>query len=204
MKFKHTFVSVVLSLLLAGLANAEPIEIEIDTGPDGSWIDPSLTCQAAWFGGCDIETDLSDDLNNPFSIGVGETVSIAAFDIRVWAVLASGQVSIEAVLALVNPNAEFAGSGSGAFGSFLGFIVAGALHWDDQPEPLDLGDGTTLQVTFENLAGLTFGGSVNTVHATFSRFSSPVSVPEPGVMGLLGLGLLTIAALGRRRREIKS
>ena len=203
MNFRKAFALIASTILLSGAAQADPIAIDIVTSYDDSSVAaPHVACHGL---SCAIEVSLSESLDGEsFSLNVGESYDIDFFDVQVWAKFAVGQVSIEAVLALVTPDFSFGGSGDGIFGSFFGHIVAGALLWDHQPEPVDLGDGTFLQVSFQNLMGLTESGATNTVHATFSRYSAPVSVPEPGALGLLGLGLLTMALVGRRKRVIAS
>ena len=188
----------VFGFLAFSTTQADPITIDVDPTEEGSSVAVDLECYGI---SCAIEVSLSESLEDEsFSLDVGESYEIDFLDVQVWAMFAIGEVSIEAVLALVSPELSFGSSGDGIFGSIFGHIVAGALFWENQPDPVDLGDGTYLQVSFQNLLGLTESGATNTVHATFSRYASPVSVPEPGVLGLLGLGLVTIALMGRRRR----
>jgi hypothetical protein len=73
-------------------------------------------------------------------------------------------------------------------------INGGHLNWI-QPGPIDLGDGTFLSVSFEDL--FEFGlGNTTTVSATISRVAS---VPEPGTAALLIVGLLALWFASRRQ-----
>jgi len=67
----------------------------------------------------------------------------------------------------------------------------------DQPGVVDLGDGTTLAVTFENLYQVGFGNTT-TVSATSRRIAT---VPEPRTIALLGIGLLAIGIVRRRSKN---
>ncbi|MDJ0757900.1 MAG: PEP-CTERM sorting domain-containing protein [Woeseiaceae bacterium] len=200
MNLKKVLALLAFASLSIGQVHADPITIDIDPTADGSSVEADLECHGF---DCKVKVTLAETLEDEFfSLAEGESIEIDFFDIQVWARFAIGEVSIKAILALVTPDAILGGSGDGAFGSIFGRFVAGALHWENQPKAVDLGDGTFLQVTFQDLVGVTKSGEKNTVHATFHRFSAPVGVPEPAMVGLLGMGLILMAFYGRRNRSV--
>ena len=185
----------IFTVLSTGTATAGPIEVKPTV--NGSSVDPNISECVALFNICNIGWELAplDDVS--FMLDVGQSYTFDFFDLTVFALFGGATASIEATLALLEPASSHVGSGGGFFGTILGVISGGGLYWDQQPEPVDLGDGSYLGVAFENL--LEFGvGNRTTGSATVTRYGA-VSVSEPGTLALLGLGLLALAFSLRRK-----
>lgn len=179
-----------IAVLLIGTANADVIVVDPTT--DGSYVDIDIGPCVPWWGGCDIDWNLAGGLEDEyFTLDVGASETFDFFEVEVFAWFGAATVAVEAVLALSEPQSFNSGSGGGFFGSFLGYVSGGGLYWEQQPTPIDLGDGTYLGITFENL--LEFGiGNRTTVSATVTRYGA-IAVSEPGPLVLSVLGLLALA-----------
>ncbi len=74
--------------------------------------------------------------------------------------------------------------------------------------PLTLsGTGTLMNASYDNtLYNWAYSGNGNNINSTltFSAFSAPTPVPEPGSLALLGLGLVGFAVTGYKRRRTQS
>lgn len=183
---------VAAGLLAFGSAQASPILV--DPTDTGSSVNAEITSSSCI--GCFIETSLSDNLDAAMQwLDVGESFTFDFFDIVVGGLIGSAEVEIDATLSLASPGVLAGGSGFGGFSTLLFVLNAGHLNWI-QPAAIDLGDGTFLGVSFEDL--FEFGlGNTTTVSATISRYSA-APVPEPGTTALLLVGLLALWFVSRR------
>ena len=182
-----------VGLLAFGSAHASPILVASTT--TGSGVNANITSSTCV--GCFVDVSLSDGLGGAMAwLNTDDSFTFDFFDIVVGGLIGGAQVEVDAVLALASPDISATGTGFGVFASLLYVINGGHLTWI-QPDSLDLGDGTFLSVSFEDL--FEFGiGNTTTVSATISRFAV-ASVPEPGTAALLIVGLLALWFASRHR-----
>lgn len=180
------FVAMLFSMSVA----AAPI-MDFKTSYDGSSVAASNV--TGWNLG-DLQLTLSDSLmSTEFSLSEGESYTFDFFDIKL-PYLGVGSATVDATLDFLIPTGgSGTGQGSGWWKSAF-FVSAGGLEWNSQPGLIELADGSSFFLTFENLSGIQLGHKT-TVSATVT--ANTISVPEPGTLALLGIGML---ALGFRRR----
>ena len=108
----------------------------------------------------------------------------------------------------VQPTA-FSGTSTGdteGVSLWSGFLQAGVLTWDNAGlKSLYFGNGGILDVYLEDAVfGLGIGGLTTSsadVNAKFTYRRSPLAVPEPTLLALVGGGLLVLVAWMRRGRS---
>jgi hypothetical protein len=130
-------------------------------------------------------------------LSAGQTWAIDLFTIA-FPVFGQASGTIAAFLNFDSPTGapDINNTANGNLWSFI--LNVGDLTWNSQPGQFSLADGTKYSVVFENLSGATFGRSVD-VHAFLTLNSEPLSVPEPGTIALLGLGMLGVMYVSRRQ-----
>ncbi len=181
-------------LALAGTAAAAPIPFQItgsdlnvvfddESGGIGAYLDESMDAPAYL------------DEGESFNFNFG-TVLSAAF----------GSGIAELVVHLATPAPEGVVSDQGEFSVFSLFIFTLAdLDWGG---PVQFGysyaglGGGVLALSLRDFEGIVGGGlALNGTITNVKSPDTPVSVPEPGILLLLGSGLLATAATRRRARS---
>lgn len=192
----------VAALGLAGIATAEPVYFDL-AGDDKSSVAVELTGKSCLLSSCGVEATLNqglDGLKN--SLSAGQSWSFNFFSLDFYGI-GAGSGTIQASLGFDAPSDAPTATGSGG-GSFLSafFFSAGNLTWTKQPGVFTLANGSSYSVKFQDLYGVSLGDNVN-VRALLTLNSEPTSVPEPGTLALLGLGLLG-TGLARRKMARKA
>lgn len=189
----------IIGMPIGGQAHAAPLIFNI-AGEPQSWatatLGPSLCL------GCSISTTINPHLDSiAFALNPGQSTTFDFFQINVGG-FGGALAEIRAMLAFDLPSsASVEAEGNGAFFTLGGVLTGGTLAWNSLPSIITGSDGSQFSVDFSDLTGLTIGNSA-TVTATIMALSvanTPVAVPEPGTMALLGLGILIIVGVQRRR-----
>ena len=189
-----------IATLVAASANATPITFTVDSGsgtPIGVSPGTTVTVSPA--------TGLAGTSFNLDADGGPTSKTFDFLDVTIGGNgLAVGV--IDAVLNFSSPTPIF-GTADGILGGFavvLGVGSAGVLTVLDDPGPIAFGQGGLFDVDFIGFANacLDCSSISGTVQAKVTLLK-PTSVPEPGTISLLGVGLAAIA-LSRRRRNLGS
>lgn len=111
---------------------------------------------------------------------------------------ATGSADIRGTLAFDGGLDPYVGEGGGKYVTILGGIVdAGYLRGETEPVIITLGNGDYFEVSFLDIdLGVDIG--CNNTYPVYAQVKGH-SVPEPGTIFLLGIGLVGLAGYSRRK-----
>ena len=163
--------------------------------------DTDVSDVSACFG-CDVTIEQNPLLEGSmFSLGVGESKTLAFFDITADTnnpFFAGGLFGVDATLAFATPGGAASSIGGGGFLSAFGSITLGALVWDENEFTLNFGNGGIYSIVFDQGVDLILG-TAKTIYAEVTLEAAPVPLPASAVLLLAGVGGLGAVRMRKKK-----
>lgn len=189
MKLRLFFCTAALGLM-AGTAHAVPVQVS------GS----SLNVDFDWGGG--FVNYSANSMSSAVDLAVNDSFTFNFGTITVPLSFGEGTANFSVNFDTPTPDDSVTDEGSFSVFSVIFFSV-GKLTWGD---PVIFGyshgnaTGGLLQLDMHDIHGLQLGKKTD-LTGTITNLQDPTAVPEPGILTLLGGGLLMLAAVRRRRTD---
>ena len=199
LKFMRGLVAA-LSLAAGGAVQALPVTFDLSSA--NSAITHGILCT----GNCSVSVTMNPLLDSlSATLAAGEVWEFDFFTLSyTGAGIGGGSISANLGFDAPMDAPDALGSGRTSLALYAPGVAQGYLIWDQQPGLFTLSDGTRYSVELQNTPDIPLFSSSVGVGARLTLLSEPtdpvVGVPEPGMLGLFGLGLLGIGAARRRRQ----
>jgi len=156
--------------------------------------------QTGGFGPTSIAPTINPGLGDiAFNLGHNASHTFSFFDLSVNGYL-HGDANVAATLAFSEPetsSASFAGFGS--WMTIFGIWSSGVLQWNGI-QTVNLTNGDFFTVALSPINGSGWGNTASVfATVTYSNAGAPAPVPEPASLLMLGIALIALAGLGRRK-----